>query len=217
MIWLTRTYACERSESYCVPQEKGSKSGHKFSRRCRRRIVRYCLNNNVLLRERTQEPGLGKALPNKDGPVGYSPNREIRATGRYLLLLRRQFPYMSFFALAPRTLSDLQTGMLSKQSSSASFLPKADKTKGRHQAKDHARYAARFFVDLTPALKQTMPKAEHCVLQDVAIETRGHPVCFFPPLQDDNGTQKSSSGATAFPYCCRGSSPSPQSRRRRWA
>ena len=111
--------------------------------------------------------------------MGYSPNREIRATGRYLLLLRRQFPYMSFFALAPRTLSDLQKGMLSKQSSSASFLPKADKTKGRHQAKDHARYAARFFVDLTPALKQTMPKAEHCVLQDVAIETRGHPVCFF--------------------------------------
>ena len=43
MIWLTRTYACERSESYCVPQEKVTKSEHKFSRRCRRRIVRCCL------------------------------------------------------------------------------------------------------------------------------------------------------------------------------
>jgi hypothetical protein len=102
----------------------------------------FSLNNNVLLRERTQELGLGKALPNKDGPVGYSPNREIRATGRYLLLLRSQLPYMSFFAFTLCNLPDLKTGMLSKQRSSTSFLPKADKTNGRHQAEDHARYAA---------------------------------------------------------------------------
>ena len=107
-----------------------------------RKLIMFSLNNNVLLRERTQELGLGKALPNKDGPVGYSPNREIRATGRYLLLLRSQLPYMSFFAFTPRTLSDLHTVMLSKQRSSTSFLSKADKTRGRHQAKDHARNAA---------------------------------------------------------------------------
>ena len=50
----------------------------------------------VISQERTQELGLGKALPNKDGPVGYSPYREIRATGRYLLLIRSQPPYRRF-------------------------------------------------------------------------------------------------------------------------
>jgi hypothetical protein len=49
---------------------------------------------------------------------------------------------MSFFALTLCNLPDLKTGMLSKQRSSTSFLPKADKTNGRHQAEDHARYAA---------------------------------------------------------------------------
>ena len=43
-----RTYACEQSESYCVLQEKVTKSGHGFSGRCRRRIMRCCLKETQM-------------------------------------------------------------------------------------------------------------------------------------------------------------------------
>ena len=50
-----RTYACEQSESYCVLQEKVTKSGHGFSGRCRRRIVRCCPRANLKIQGREKD------------------------------------------------------------------------------------------------------------------------------------------------------------------
>ena len=83
--------------------------------------------------------GLGKALPNKFLTEAEEANAEIRATGRYLLLVSDHYPMRRFFQFC---ISD------------AIFFCKTKKNKGRHQAKDHAQvFMLRdSFLDLIPAL-----------------------------------------------------------------
>ena len=50
--------------------------------------------------------GLGKALPNKFLTETEEVNAEIRATGRYLLLVSDHYPALRFFMFLPPNLTD---------------------------------------------------------------------------------------------------------------